>query len=137
RRPRLFLRPAAARAAEVHRRGARRGRRAAGAGPAHGPLRLRRLRARRRRRSRGLVQGRPSLSSRLSTRLRHPAPGLGRARVRSVSMAYEGSIQTRAEALNAQLRDAHPLEILRAAMAEYGDRLALVSSFGTESAVLL
>jgi phosphoadenosine phosphosulfate reductase len=52
-------------------------------------------------------------------------------------MAYEGSELTRAQELNAQLRDAPPSEILRAAIAEYGDKLALVSSFGTESAVLL
>jgi phosphoadenosine phosphosulfate reductase len=45
--------------------------------------------------------------------------------------------ETRAAELNALLRDAHPSEILRAAVAEYGGRLALVSSFGAESAVLL
>ncbi|MDB5455960.1 MAG: phosphoadenylyl-sulfate reductase [Caulobacter sp.] len=42
-----------------------------------------------------------------------------------------------AERLNAELRDAGPLEVLRRAHALYGDRLALVSSFGAESAVLL
>ncbi|HEY8617311.1 phosphoadenylyl-sulfate reductase [Phenylobacterium sp.] len=42
-----------------------------------------------------------------------------------------------AERLDAELRDAHPIEILRAAVAHYGGRLALVSSFGAESAVLL
>jgi phosphoadenosine phosphosulfate reductase len=42
-----------------------------------------------------------------------------------------------AERLDAELRDAHPVEILKAAVAELGDRLALVSSFGAESAVLL
>ncbi|HWA60799.1 MAG TPA: phosphoadenylyl-sulfate reductase [Caulobacteraceae bacterium] len=42
-----------------------------------------------------------------------------------------------AERLNAQLRDAHPGEVLRAALEHYGERLALVSSFGAESAVLL
>ncbi len=52
-------------------------------------------------------------------------------------MAYEGSELTRAQELNAQLREAPPQEVLRAAIAEYGSRLALVSSFGTESAVLL
>jgi len=52
-------------------------------------------------------------------------------------MAYEGSELTRAQALNAQLREAHPSDVLRVAMAEFGGRLALVSSFGTESAVLL
>jgi len=59
-------------------------------------------------------------------------------------MAFESEIvdvpstlEARAAALNAQLRDAHPSEILRAAMAEYGGRIALVSSFGAESAVLL
>ncbi|MGE5565923.1 MAG: phosphoadenylyl-sulfate reductase [Parcubacteria group bacterium] len=44
---------------------------------------------------------------------------------------------SRADALDAELRDAHPLEILRRARAEFGDELALVSSFGAESAVLL
>ena len=47
------------------------------------------------------------------------------------------SVEARAAELNARLRDAHPSEILRAAVAEYGGRLALVSSFGAESAVLL
>lgn len=35
------------------------------------------------------------------------------------------------------LRDAHPLEVIRAAYERFGPRLALVSSFGAESAVLL
>ncbi len=39
--------------------------------------------------------------------------------------------------LNARLRDAEPQEILRVAIERYGDRIALVSSFGAESAVLL
>jgi phosphoadenosine phosphosulfate reductase len=40
--------------------------------------------------------------------------------------------------LNAELTDASPAEIVRAALREVGrDRLALVSSFGTESAALL
>ena len=39
--------------------------------------------------------------------------------------------------LNAELRDAQPLEVLRRAHQLYGDKLALVSSFGAESAVLL
>jgi phosphoadenosine phosphosulfate reductase len=63
-------------------------------------------------------------------------------------MAYEGSVlntgatpendvAARVQALNVQLRDAHPLDILRAAAAEYGGHIALVSSFGAESAVLL
>lgn len=52
-------------------------------------------------------------------------------------MPYEGSTLTRAQELNAQLREAQPSEILRAAIDIYGDKLALVSSFGTESAVLL
>jgi phosphoadenosine phosphosulfate reductase len=56
-------------------------------------------------------------------------------------MAYEGEVlsplKARASELNARLRDAHPSEILRAAFTEYGGRLALVSSFGAESAVLL
>jgi phosphoadenosine phosphosulfate reductase len=39
--------------------------------------------------------------------------------------------------LNARLKDASPQEILRVAIERYGDRIALVSSFGAESAVLL
>ncbi len=39
--------------------------------------------------------------------------------------------------LAARLRDAHPQEVIEAAYAMYGDKLALVSSFGAESAVLL
>ncbi len=42
-----------------------------------------------------------------------------------------------ADRLNEELRDAQPLEILRRAHEVYGDKLALVSSFGAESAVLL
>ena len=42
-----------------------------------------------------------------------------------------------AQRLNAELRDAHPATIIQAAYDYYGDRLALVSSFGAESAVLL
>ncbi|MGA0600298.1 phosphoadenylyl-sulfate reductase [Caulobacter sp. KR2-114] len=45
--------------------------------------------------------------------------------------------QLLARRLNAELRDAHPSTILRAAVDHFGDRLALVSSFGAESAVLL
>ena len=40
-------------------------------------------------------------------------------------------------ALDARLRHAEPQEILRAAVELFGDKLALVSSFGAESAVLL
>jgi phosphoadenosine phosphosulfate reductase len=39
--------------------------------------------------------------------------------------------------LDAELRSAHPTTILAAAVEAFGDRLALVSSFGAESAVLL
>jgi phosphoadenosine phosphosulfate reductase len=60
-------------------------------------------------------------------------------------MAFESEVvevavdplEARAAVLNARLRDAPPTEVLRAALAEYGDKLALVSSFGAESAVLL
>ena len=44
---------------------------------------------------------------------------------------------TVAQRLNAQLREAHPSEVIRAAYELFGERLALVSSFGAESAVLL
>src|SRR5207253_1081566 len=39
--------------------------------------------------------------------------------------------------LNARLRNASPQEVLRVALATFPDRIALVSSFGSESAVLL
>lgn len=39
--------------------------------------------------------------------------------------------------LDAELRDAHPLTILRRAYETFGDKLAIVSSFGAESAVML
>jgi phosphoadenosine phosphosulfate reductase len=39
--------------------------------------------------------------------------------------------------LDAELRHAHPRTILEAAVENFGDKLALVSSFGAESAVLL
>ena len=55
-------------------------------------------------------------------------------------MAYDqigGTAAGLAARLDAELRDAHPLTILRAAYEHFGDRLALVSSFGAESAVLL
>ena len=42
-----------------------------------------------------------------------------------------------AQRLDMQLRDAHPAEIIAGAAEAFGDRLALVSSFGAESAVLL
>ena len=44
---------------------------------------------------------------------------------------------TLAQSLDARLRDAHPAEVIAAAVEHFGDRLALVSSFGAESAVLL
>jgi phosphoadenosine phosphosulfate reductase len=39
--------------------------------------------------------------------------------------------------LDAELRHAHPRTVLQAAVETFGDKLALVSSFGSESAVLL
>ncbi|HEY3798804.1 MAG TPA: phosphoadenylyl-sulfate reductase [Caulobacteraceae bacterium] len=56
-----------------------------------------------------------------------------------MSIAYQDVTrpQTLAERLNAELRDAHPSEILAAAFEAFGDDVALVSSFGAESAVLL
>ena len=56
-----------------------------------------------------------------------------------MSLAYDMTETSAALAsrLDAQLRDAHPGAILAAAVEMYGDRLALVSSFGSESAVLL
>lgn len=54
-------------------------------------------------------------------------------------MAYDQITppQSRAVALDAELRRAEAHEIVRRAREEFGDRLALVSSFGAESAVLL
>jgi phosphoadenosine phosphosulfate reductase len=61
-----------------------------------------------------------------------------------MSMAYDSQsadvrlspAQAAAE-LNARLRNATPQEVLRAALEAYPGRIALVSSFGSESAVLL
>ena len=47
------------------------------------------------------------------------------------------TVEALAARLNHELRDVDPREIIRAAVALFGDRLALVSSFGAESAVLL
>jgi phosphoadenosine phosphosulfate reductase len=53
-------------------------------------------------------------------------------------MAYDGEEAAGLVAkLNAELRDADPQTILRAAIEHFGDRVALVSSYGAESAVLL
>ena len=52
-------------------------------------------------------------------------------------MAFESEQPDLVAELNAQLRDASPQEILRTAIEMYGDKLAMVSSFGAESAVLL
>ena len=56
-----------------------------------------------------------------------------------MSLAYDYSDwrQTLAARLDAELRHAHPRTVLEEAVATFGDRLALVSSFGAESAVLL
>jgi phosphoadenosine phosphosulfate reductase len=47
------------------------------------------------------------------------------------------TVEALAERLDLDLRAATPQEIIRVAVATFGDRLALVSSFGAESAVLL
>ena len=53
-------------------------------------------------------------------------------------MAYDQTDQpTLAARLDAELRHAHPITILKAAVETFGDRLAMVSSFGAESVVLL
>ena len=56
-----------------------------------------------------------------------------------MSLAYDAPDMTTSLAvrLDAELRRAHPRTILEAAVESFGDRLALVSSFGAESAVLL
>jgi phosphoadenosine phosphosulfate reductase len=54
-----------------------------------------------------------------------------------VSLAYDDRPRSLADGLDARLRAAHPQAILNAAVEAYGARLALVSSFGAESAVML
>ena len=56
-----------------------------------------------------------------------------------MTLAYDTGDLSRSLAvrLDAELRHAHPRTILEAAVESFGDRLALVSSFGAESAVLL
>ena len=54
-------------------------------------------------------------------------------------MAYDRveASQSVADRLNDELREVSPIEVLRRANQLYGEKLALVSSFGAESAVLL
>ena len=56
-----------------------------------------------------------------------------------MSLAYDTSDRylTLPARLDAELRHAHPRTVLEEAVATFGDKLALVSSFGAESAVLL
>jgi phosphoadenosine phosphosulfate reductase len=58
-----------------------------------------------------------------------------------VSLAYDTeqdvTVPSLAARLDAELRHAHPRTVIEAAVEQFGDRLALVSSFGAESAVLL
>lgn len=56
-----------------------------------------------------------------------------------MSLAYDISDRylTPAALLDAELRHAHPRTVIEEAVAAFGDKLALVSSFGAESAVLL
>ena len=52
-------------------------------------------------------------------------------------MPFEGAEYVdQVDELNARLRDPHPAEVLRVAYETFGDKLAMVSSFGAESAVL-
>ena len=52
-------------------------------------------------------------------------------------MAYDAPERSLTLRLDAELRRAHPRTILESAVESFGDKLALVSSFGAESAVLL
>jgi len=55
-----------------------------------------------------------------------------------MSVAYDQLERpSQAARLDAELRHAHPTTVLEAAVEAFGDKLALVSSFGAESAVLL
>ena len=53
------------------------------------------------------------------------------------ALLEERLLSVEARALDARLRSASPQKILETAIQLYGDRIALVSSFGSESAVLL
>ena len=55
----------------------------------------------------------------------------------SVALDTAGHTTALAARLDAELRRAHPKAIIAKALETYGDELALVSSFGAESAVLL
>jgi phosphoadenosine phosphosulfate reductase len=55
----------------------------------------------------------------------------------ATSTTSETACRAKASALESTLRTASPERILRAALGAFGDRIALVSSFGAESAVLL
>jgi phosphoadenosine phosphosulfate reductase len=61
----------------------------------------------------------------------------GQARVVSQEPVAVDPVRARAIELNRRLKDASPQEVLRTALAEFPGRVALVSSFGAESAVLL
>ena len=52
-------------------------------------------------------------------------------------MAFDRAYDPTIDDLNARLRHATPQEILKAAFAAYPGKIAIVSSFGAESAVLL
>ena len=56
---------------------------------------------------------------------------------RPQALTATDALELEARALDARLRHASPQEILRAAFERYDGHIALVSSFGTESAVLL
>src|SRR5260221_13104850 len=94
-----------------------------------------------------MAQGRPPLPPRLPARRRRSRPGVRGEAVmtmafdqidrRIVREAPPPAARTLAQRLNAELRDAHPATIIRAAYEHFGERLALGSSFGAESAVLL
>ncbi len=55
----------------------------------------------------------------------------------SLAYAHSDGLPTLAARLDAQLRHAHPRTVLEQAIGVVGDKLALVSSFGAEAAVLL
>lgn len=54
-----------------------------------------------------------------------------------MSVAFDTTDRDLAARLDSELRRAHPRTVLESAVETFGDRLALVSSFGAESAVLL
>ncbi len=138
RRARLLVGPTVARALRLQGRGEGGRRCSARTGAVHDPLRVRRLRAGGRIGARIVGRGRERASA---TSISAPPMAASRfmsnATAGRPAMAYDGETAPLVTRLNNELRDAEPQAIIAAAIETLGDRLALVSSFGAELAVLL